>query len=164
MSMRLNRIQILWKGVLRMLQCSVDDCRRTWEEVWFVISFSFVWSNYHGLIYPTEHLQYFKICFWLREKCSGLLECNGKVADAENVSEKGVSDFYSYWNTSYFSALCQPFVCLWLCSQPTCLQLGKVRKLLCRSDRCIMTQICSEPPSQPAWLIQQRHVLLKACL
>lgn len=91
-----------------------------------------------------------KTCFWLREKCSGLLECDGKVADVENVPEKGVSDFYSYWNTSYFSALCQPFVCLWLCSQPTCLQLGKVRKLLCRSDRCIMTQICSEPPSQPA--------------
>lgn len=26
------------------------------------------WSNYHELIYPTEHLQYSKTCFWLREK------------------------------------------------------------------------------------------------
>lgn len=64
------------------------------------------WSNYHELIYPTERLQFFQTCFWLREKCSGLLECDLKIADAENgpeVPEKGVSDFYSYWNTSYIT-------------------------------------------------------------
>lgn len=47
-------------------------------------------------------------------KSSGLLECDVKVADAENVPEKGVSNFYSYWNIffSAMSAFCVSLVVL----------------------------------------------------
>lgn len=86
-------------------------------------------------------------------KSSGLLECDVKVADAENVPEKGVSDFYSYWNI-FFSAMSAFCVSGCARSQHVC-SLGKWENYCWR--RSFLMDYCSQHQTASAVSVGSVH-------